>query len=203
MKKDYTDVTVLLDRSGSMAVIWSSVQEMLNGFIETQKKLDGEVKLSLLVFDSNGPGADIQTVAKAVDIKECSFDLNEYRPRGGTPLREAFIRTIDSLGDRLRSLSESERPEKVLFAVMTDGEENRSGEAYTQERLKSMTKHQADKYDWEFVYMGANQDSFANAIHMGIPVGNAMNFCANREGVSKLYRDLYILKLDSLIYRMI
>lgn len=188
MKKDYTDITFVLDRSGSMEYIWSDVEGGLNSFVDQNRKLPGEVKFTLVVFDSFYKDMNyidttlLETVIDAVDIRHLGkIDLSNYRPRGGTPLYDAMGITINKLGSRLAALPESERPEKVLFVTYTDGRENASKEFITG--VKSMVEHQTSKYSWEFVYMGTNQDIHEVGASLGIPVGNRQFYSCNAVGV--------------------
>ena len=97
-------------------------------------------------------------------------------PRGATALLDAIGKTIHETGRRLAALPEAERPERVLFVVISDGQENASTE-FSSERILAMTTHQASAYKWEFVYLGANQDAIAEAAKMGIR--NAANYVRN------------------------
>lgn len=188
MKKDYTDITFVLDRSGSMSSIWSDVEGGLNSFIERNKQLPGEVKFTLVVFDSNyvinGESTCLETVINAVDIRQLGkISLANYRPRGGTPLYDAMGITINKLGTRLAALPENERPEKVLFVTYTDGGENASKEF--KYGVKSMVEHQTQKYAWEFVYLGTNQDVHKVADSLGISRGNRIFYACNAAGVAE------------------
>lgn len=50
---------------------------------------------------------------------------------------------------------------------MTDGGENSSRE-YSLERVRKMIKHQTDKYNWTFMYLGADITTSQIADSMGI-----------------------------------
>jgi hypothetical protein len=50
---------------------------------------------------------------------------------------------------------------------MTDGEENVSRE-YTLKQVQEMIKHQTEKYDWTFVYMGMDISNAKAADDLGI-----------------------------------
>lgn len=187
MKKDYTDITFVLDRSGSMSSIWSDVEGGLNSFVEKNKELPGDVKFTLLVFDSNYSNTPsttcLETVINAVDIRHLGkISLANYGPRGGTPLYDAMGITINRLGARLAALPENERPKKVLFVTYTDGGENASHEF--RHGVKSMVEHQTQKYAWEFVYMGTNQDVHRVGESLGIPVGNRKFYTCSAVGVA-------------------
>src|SRR5674476_351385 len=120
-KKGFTDVTVLLDRSGSMGKIASDVVGGLKQFVEDQQKIKGECNFSLVEFDSVGIDTPIK-VQPLMEVRE----LPAFFPRGGTPLLDALGDIIKSTGKRLARMAEAKRPERVVFVVITDGEENSS-----------------------------------------------------------------------------
>lgn len=180
MQRDYTDITIILDRSGSMESIKNDMVEGIKNFIAEQKRLPGQCLLSLVQFDT----VSYDNVFTAKPIKEVSGV--ELCPRGGTPLLDALGRTINETGKRLNNLPEWRRPEFVIVMVITDGEENSSRE-FTNAKIKEMTEHQIDKYKWNFTYLGANQDAFHVAGGIGIPVNATLNYTANRIGVQAMY----------------
>lgn len=112
-----------------------------------------------------------------------------YVPRGMTALLDAIGRTIVSTGKRLEQMPESERPAKVLFVIMTDGEENSSQEM-TYEKVKEMTEHQKTKYNWDFIFLGANIDVKKYANNLGINANNAVLFNTTSKGVNTTYATL-------------
>lgn len=165
------DMTVLLDKSGSMGSIKESTIKGYNGFLDKQQELKTEGFISLVQFSSEGYVKwDSQSIEKASKLNN-----ENYIPDGMTPLLDALGKTINETGDRLRNMTE--KPDKVLFVIITDGYENYSKE-YKREDIANMIKHQKDKYSWEFVYLGANQDSFTEANHIGINWGGTMNFAS-------------------------
>jgi hypothetical protein len=104
-------------------------------------------------------------------------------PRGNTPLIDAFVKAIDSTGRRLRDTPEPYRPDQVLFVVITDGQENASKEYKRKDVFDRVTRQQND-YKWQFVYLGANQDAFAEAASYGIPLGSTLSYGATDRGVA-------------------
>ena len=103
-----------------------------------------------------------------------------------TVLLDAVGRTINSVGQRLSSLPEQERPDKVLLVVMTDGFENASRE-FSAAKISEMINHQRDVYKWEFMFIGANQDAVLSAKEIGIPANAALTYAANEEGTRAAY----------------
>lgn len=169
MKKDLTEIVICLDESGSMGSVVTDTIGGFNVFLETHQKLPGEAKLTLVKFDTK-----YEIVYNGVDIKKIPVLNNKtYSPGGMTALNDAVGKTIDEVGRRLATTSEDERPEKVIFMVLTDGEENSSHE-YTKEQIKEKTEHQKNTYQWEFVFIGADQDAWSNA--RGIGIDRSVNF---------------------------
>lgn len=182
MRQDYCDITIVLDRSGSMGAIRQDTIGGFNTFLGDQKKLPGKATITLVQFDDryepNYEGLDIQ---EATDLIPST-----YEPRGSTALFDAVGKTIVRTGERLKAMAEHQRPAKVIFVVITDGMENASRE-YTGKLVKSMTTEQTDLYKWQFVYLGANVDAFAEADKLGVMHANSMGYSANEKGVRSLY----------------
>lgn len=171
MKKGFTQVAVVLDRSGSMGSIKDNTIEGFNAVLREQKETEGEVSFTLAQFDD-----EYELVYNGVDIKDVPFlNSKTYNPRGRTALYDAVSKTIDSVGESLRWLPESKRPEKVVFIIVTDGHENASNE-FSYEDMTYRLKHQQEKYNWQVVYIGANQDAMVVAQTFNIPMANAMTY---------------------------
>lgn len=182
MKTNYTDITVVIDRSGSMQNIANDTRGGFNRFVADQKRVPGEATITVDIFDH-----EFETIVDAKPIAKCP-DLNEknYVPRGYTALLDAVGRAINSTGIRLAKMDESQRPEKVVFVIITDGLENCSKE-FTKAKVRDMIKLQQDTYKWEFVFLGANQDAFSEAADYGMKSGSGMTFAANSVGTQSLY----------------
>ena len=80
----------------------------------------------------------------------------------------------------------NDRAEKVLFVIITDGQENASRE-YSAERIKRRIERQKEKYGWEFIFFGANMDAVMEAGKLGISADRAQNYCADAIGTSVAY----------------
>jgi len=184
MKKGLTEIVCILDRSGSMSHLTTDTIGGFNTFLKEQKEVEGEARLSLVLFDDEYDllfdHVDIQSVEELTD--------KTYFARGNTALFDAIGRTINAVGERLKKTEEDERPEKVIFVITTDGHENASTEFTEKSQIKDMIDHQEEKYSWEFIYMGANQDAIAEGSTFGIKAGRAMNFIADSEGVGSSYQ---------------
>ena len=169
MKKDLTELIVLIDESGSMGSVVGDTIGGFNTFLETHQKLPGEAKLTLVKFDTK-----YEIVHNGVEVRKVEpLTTKTYKPGGMTALLDAVGKTIDEVGRRLADTPENEKPEKVIFMVLTDGEENSSRE-YTKEQVKEKTEHQTNNYQWEFIFIGADQDAWSNA--RGIGMSQSYNF---------------------------
>ena len=168
MKQDLTDIVLVIDRSGSMTAMQSDAEGGINSFIKKQAELPGEARLSLVQFDT-----EYEFVHRMAPIKEVPhFHLV---PRGWTALLDAVGRAIVETGERLATMAEDDRPGLVVFVIVTDGQENSSKE-FTKTKIKEMIEHQQSAYKWQFTFLGANQDAFAEAHGLGIPAAAAANY---------------------------
>jgi hypothetical protein len=173
-KPNSAEIICVVDRSGSMDGIWDDTVGGLHKFIDKQREFKGEAKISIAFFDTEYdlPFNGVDVKSEVFNNKSC-FD--EYRPRGWTALLDAIGKTISDVGTRLSKTPEHERPDKVTMCVITDGQENASRE-FTNAKIREMIKHQTDKYQWEFIYLGANQDAFAVGGQMGFSATNTSNY---------------------------
>lgn len=173
MKKDLTHIMIVLDRSGSMSSVQEATISGFNEFINRQRQLPGDATLLAIRFDDqyeilfDGPLASVPPL-----------DQNSFVPRGMTALHDAIGRTIHEAGQKLAALPEEQRPEKVLFMILTDGLENASKE-YNQAKIAEMVRHQREKYSWEFIFLGANQDAVLVGSGFNIPQHAAMTYAAS------------------------
>lgn len=185
MKKDLVEAILIIDRSGSMSSIKDSTISGINEFIKTQKESDKTVKITLVQFDN-----EYEVLLDCVEANSVSELTDKtYVPRGMTALYDAIGRTVDSVGKRLASTPEDERPEKILVVIVTDGYENASTD-YVSDKIQSMIEHQRNVYNWEFIYMGANQDAILVGSSLGIPVTNSYTFYANDNANTLVYTAL-------------
>jgi len=178
MKDNFTRIAIILDRSGSMESCKESTVAGFNEFIRTQQEIPGEATVKLVQFDDQ-----YETVFDK-PLKECpELTQSTFVPRGSTALLDAQGRTIVELGQELAALPEQERPSKVIVVTLTDGLENASKQ-YNLEKIGEMIREQRDKYKWDFVFLGANQDAIQTAAAMSIPLPSAMSYSTSKAGVA-------------------
>lgn len=168
MNSNLTDLTIVLDRSGSMQACRADAEGGLNAFVEKQKKEPGQCWFTLVQFDT-----EYEFVHRAKNIHD--VPPHKLQPRGSTALLDAVGRAIVETGVRLRDMAEHDRPGLVIMVVITDGQENSSHE-YTKAKIKEMIEHQTNVYKWQFTFLGANQDAFAEAGAMGFQANAVANY---------------------------
>jgi len=167
MKANLISMNILVDSSGSMASIASDMVGGLNQLVDDNRELDVLVTYSIF---SN----EYQPVFADKPIKD--VERFQLKPDQMTALVESTCKMIDEVGARLAAKPEDERPEKVMFVIVTDGLENNSKPEYTRERLMAKIKHQTEVYNWVFLYLGADQDAIAVAASYGIAADKAVTY---------------------------
>lgn len=167
------DVLVILDRSGSMQDRKADHEGGLKSFVEDQQKVSGEVRFTLIQFDTTNPCEVMYDRVPVEKVKEIRLV-----PRGGTPLLDAVGMALDHLTKHA--------PSEVICMVITDGEENSSKE-WTRERVKARISD-LEKQSWTFLFLGANVDAFAEAGSMGIAAAGTVAFAQNSAGINATYK---------------
>ncbi|WP_404331674.1 VWA domain-containing protein [Mesobacillus maritimus] len=181
MKTNLTEIIFLLDRSGSMAGLEKDTVGGFNAFIKRQCQVEGETIVTAVLFDD-----EYEVLWNGVKAKDIKLTEQEYYVRGCTALLDAVGKSILDVGYRFSSTNEEDRPGKILFVITTDGMENASRE-FSYKKIKELIQHQQEKYNWEFIFMGANIDAAGEADHLGIAKESAFNFEASEKGVEKMY----------------
>lgn len=170
---NHDEIICIIDKSGSMEPRRADAIGGFNRFLEDQKKIGTNARLTLVLFDDK---RDVVYSGKEISHVK-PLDAFSYAPGGSTALLDAVGYTIDRVGDRLSAMHENERPRKVIVAILTDGEENASRE-YTIGQVSRMIEHQRHKYNWEFFFLGANANVWTTAHQLNIPKSNAFMYDA-------------------------
>lgn len=126
-----------------------------NTFLEEQKKLDGDARITVALF-SDG----FELLADRIDIHEFE-GLNDknYKPVGFTAL-------LDTIGNVIGMFEDKGVNKNYVVAILTDGHENGSRE-YDLETISSLISEKTEQ-GWQFIYLGANQDAIKEAGKLGI-----------------------------------
>jgi len=167
-------INVVLDKSGSMGTITDATISGFNEFLHDQQA-DGAL-FSLTMFDTR-----FQLVHNAEPVKDVpDLDRHTYMPSGNTALYDAIGASIAAV----KSLKA--QPERVVFVILTDGQENSSRE-YTQRQIfDAITEQQAA--GWQFIFLGSDQDAYASGASMGVSRGTTSTFTSSVTGTQTAYR---------------
>ena len=187
MNTDSTHITIILDRSGSMESIRDDTIGGFNAFLAAQKAEPGEATLTLVQFDSQDPYEVVHSFAPLVEIPELTRKV--FVPRGGTPLLDAMGRGINDTELRIAGFPEEDRPSRVVFAVITDGQENAS-EEFRKEQVEKLIRVRTEKDDWQFVFLSADLASIGDAVALGIDAGSCFSFRSNAVGTASAWSAL-------------
>ena len=182
MKKDLTELVLILDMSGSMGHLTDDTIGGFNTVLKEHADQEGEVLVTTYLFNNSSlmlhDRLPIQSVPQMTSA--------DYRAAGCTAL-------IDALGDAIRHIvgihryaREEDIPEHTVFVITTDGMENASHK-YTSGQVKQMIAHEQEKYGWEFVFLAANIDAVETAERYGIARSKAIDYMPDAVGTANVY----------------
>ena len=203
-----TEITIILDRSGSMQSIATDAIGGFNAFLAAQRREPSvgrepsrgpepsvgpgtsggrepnsdPTRLTLVLFDDQ-----YEVPCKSIPLTEVP-DLTDrtFLPRGSTALRDAIGRTISKMTRSFAARPDGTKPGKVIIAILTDGHENASHE-YTQKHIADLIEAKKE-LGWEFVFLAANQDALATAADLRIDADDAMNFVSDQAGTAAAFQ---------------
>lgn len=177
-----THITFVLDSSGSMASIADDTVGGFNTFLEEQRDEAGTATVSLYEFNTT---VDLVYEVRSIDDAD-ELTSETYSPGGQTALHDAITRGIDETGDYIESLGEPDQPDNVVFVVLTDGKENAS--ETPQDVVRDRVEQRRTEDDWEFLFIGANQDAALTAESMGMAANKSLDMTHSGEGAEQAYR---------------
>lgn len=176
-------IYLLLDSSGSMQNIKTATLSGINEFIISQKLIEDDVETTFTLAKFSSPG-NPQIITENKPIKDVAEVTSaEYSVGGGTALYDAIQASLDNLE---KTTSENDN---VMFVIMTDGQENSSQHAKKADIFKKITEL-TESGKWTFLFLGANQDSYAEGANIGVAGQSTLNWQANNAGV-KYMSDTY------------
>lgn len=181
MKNNLTEVVFILDRSGSMSGLEGDTIGGFNSMLKKQREEEGDANVTTVLFDD-----EIEMLHKRVNIKEIkNITSKDYYVRGCTALLDAIGYSINFMINVQKNKKE-EKAKNVLFIITTDGYENASKE-YTYEKVKKMITYEKERYNWQFLFLGANIDAISTARNFGISEEFASNYVSDEVGTQITY----------------
>ncbi len=185
MGNNITELVFILDRSSSMSGLERDTIGGFNAMLEKQKKKDGEVYVSTILFDN--VSEVLHDRVRLSQIKKMTD--KDYIVRGCTALIDAIGGAIHHIGNIHKYARPEDVPEHTMFIITTDGMENASHQ-YSSDKVKRMIECQKEKYGWKFLFIGANIDAVETAAQFGIDSTRAVNYHADSEGTKVFYENL-------------
>lgn len=177
-----TYITFVLDSSGSMNAIADDTRGGFNAFLEEQRDEEGAAMVTLYDFNTT-----VNRVYEGYPVDDApELDEENYKPGGQTALHDAITQAVDETAKNIGALCPAERPDSVIIVVLTDGKENAS--ETPQNAVRGRVEHRQEVDDWEFMFIGANQNAVLTAEGMGIERDRSLTMAHDGEGTRNAYR---------------
>lgn len=172
-------ITFVLDESGSMGHMEHAAREAFNEFLQEQISHGGRTWWTLVTFNSHAdvrfehiPGAEVRPLRQG-----------DYQPSAMTALYDALGDAITATQKRLVRSEDAGNPSDVIVVVMTDGMENASRRWSHQRVFDVVTE--CEQAGWQFIFLGANQDSWSVADRLGMRRAAVSDFSADRDAAMR------------------
>ncbi len=180
-------ISIVLDRSGSMASIAGHVVVGFNQYLRKQRETEGEARVTLVQFDSDDP---FELLIDGIPLREVTdLDRRVYQPRSTTPLYDAVGRMILRIDGETASRKETDLPEEdQVVLIVTDGLENASTD-FDRSKVFEMVSERR-KQGWVFVFLGADQDVYAEGEKVGVSTANRIAWEKSKAGSDKMWKDV-------------
>ncbi|MBQ2039559.1 MAG: VWA domain-containing protein, partial [Thermoguttaceae bacterium] len=152
MRQGYLHACVVLDSSESMNALKDAVQFSLNEFLgRLRNRMEWKKRLDVYKFSDR-----CEQIVDELDLNQISYDALHaaiaVENQGASAMNDAICHAIDALGEKLAAMPERERPETVVFAVVTDGRDNASKKFTLADVWKRVTC-QSYVFSWKFEYL--------------------------------------------------
>ena len=167
--EDEMDLFFILDRSGSMGGSERDTINGFNAFIEKQAVKKQNIRVTTILFDDK-----YQVLYSRKPISEVeALTEKEYYVRGCTALLDSIGKTVNSYKNEVGS---------TMCIITSDGYENASRE-YDRDQIRRII----ESCGWEFVFIGADIDSYTEASRIGIRKSRVANYNKTAEGHKEMY----------------
>lgn len=181
--KKNTHIIKIIDASGSMFPIKNDTIGGFNSFFEDQKKANinqlGDLTVSIYVFNNT-----INSICRMKSLNDIPDISSLYKPSGCTALYDAIGEAINQTDIDLK---DKDNIEKVICVIITDGQEN-SSKSFSQNAINELIDSKKNE-KWEFIFIGANQDSFQSGSQISINK-HVLDFSSTSRGVQEMYATL-------------
>jgi uncharacterized protein YegL len=180
-KKHQVHNLIILDESGSMESIKSSIITGFNELVQTIQGIERQFPeqehfISFISF--NGLGQKLLHFIDPVS-KLKQIDDKTYQPDATTPLFDAMGFSINKLKHSLQGQTDY----NVLVTILTDGEENASKE-YSGNNIKILVE-ELKQNRWTFTYIGTDHD--VEKIANSLSINNTMIFEKNDADIKRMF----------------
>ena len=164
MKENYLKIIFVIDESGSMQGTESDVIGGFNNYIEQQKsQQQGKITVSLYKFNSYW-----SRVLNDLPIEKIRpLTSGDYTPGGLTALYDTIGNSITDIENQTSYTKSEFKASMVMMVIITDGQENASRE-YDSQKVKEMIQELEKSENWQFIYLGADLNNFADAEILGL-----------------------------------
>ena len=180
--KSEIKIIIVLDRSGSMSSVVNETIGGFNSFLNEQKTVEGYAIISLIQFDH-----EFEIVYDAIPLQEAqALSKRNYVPRGTTALLDAIGKTIELTRKSSKNSVQLQTKPRIIFVIITDGHEN-SSIHFSRKKIFASIRKMEEKHQWQFVYIGANQDAIEEASKLGVSQNKALTFYADEEGTNVMF----------------
>ncbi|WP_254821918.1 vWA domain-containing protein [Haloglomus halophilum] len=176
-----THITFVLDSSGSMSKIREDTIGGFNTFLADQREEPGRASVTLYEFSDS-----VSQVYQGTPLADApELDTETYTPGGQTALHDAIATAVTETDGHIEKQPATVQPDTVIVVVLTDGKENAS--ETPQDRVRELIEQYREEHDWEFLFIGANQDAVLTATEMGIEADKSLDMAHSGEGTQAAY----------------
>lgn len=190
-KAEKTHILAIIDKSGSMSTIAQEAMGGFNKFLAEQKKLKDKATMNVVLFSSASQITSLYN-GEILDVKDVQelTPLN-YQPGGSTALNDAIVQSMTKYQLKINEMKPSQKPDKVLVIIVTDGEENASIEypkSKVDEVKKLITKRKSE--NWTFMFLCATEDAALTGEALGVSKGNVYQYTNDIVGNAVMFSSM-------------